>query len=102
MTGMSSTSAQIFVAGPRDPRTRRPARTYVGLILMSLMLTLAIQRVVIVGLATDYCVVETTSDARMLGFAVEVLADGIRAVDLRDGDAERALRRMRDAGGEIV
>ena len=47
MTGMSSTSAEIFVAGPRDLRTRRPARTYVGLILMSLMLTLAIQRVVI-------------------------------------------------------
>ena len=47
MTGMSSTSAQVFVAGPRDLRTRRPARTYVGLILMSLMLTLAIQRVVI-------------------------------------------------------
>jgi hypothetical protein len=47
MTGMSSTSAQIFVAGPRDLRTRRPARTCVGLILMSLMLTLAIQRVVI-------------------------------------------------------
>jgi hypothetical protein len=47
MTGMSSTSAQVFVAGPRDLRTRRPARTYVGLIMMSLMLTLAIQRVVI-------------------------------------------------------
>ncbi len=47
MTGMSTTSAEIFVAGPRDLRTRRPARTYVGLILMSLMLTLAIQRVVI-------------------------------------------------------
>jgi hypothetical protein len=47
MTGMSATSARIFVAGPRDLRTRRPAITYVGLILMSLMLTLAIQRVVI-------------------------------------------------------
>jgi nicotinamidase/pyrazinamidase len=57
---------------------------------------------VICGLATDYCVVETTSDARMLGFAVEVLADGIRAVDRHEGDGERALRRMRDAGAEIV
>jgi hypothetical protein len=44
---MSSTSAEIFVAGPRHLRTRRPARTYVGLILMSPMLTLAIQHVVI-------------------------------------------------------
>ncbi len=47
MTGMSSTPAQIFAAGPRDLRTRRAARTFVGLILMSLVLTLAIQRVVI-------------------------------------------------------
>jgi hypothetical protein len=46
MTGMSSTSAQIFVAGPRNLRTRRRVRTYVGLILMTLTLTFAIQRVV--------------------------------------------------------
>jgi nicotinamidase/pyrazinamidase len=61
-----------------------------------------IQRLVITGLATDYCVVETVADARMLGFEVDVIADGIRAVNLQPGDGDRAIRRMRDAGAELV
>jgi nicotinamidase/pyrazinamidase len=61
-----------------------------------------IERIVILGLATDYCVVETVSDARMLGFDVDVVAEGIRAVDLHPGDGDRAIRRMRDAGAELV
>ena len=62
----------------------------------------AVERVVIVGLATDYCVVETALDALRLGFATAVLAEGIRAVDLRPGDGDRALDRMRDAGAEVI
>lgn len=60
------------------------------------------RRVVVVGLATDYCVVETVTDARMLGFEVEVLADAIRAVDREPGDGERAITRMRDAGADVT
>jgi nicotinamidase/pyrazinamidase len=62
----------------------------------------AVERVVIVGLATDYCVVETALDALRLGFATAVLAEGIRAVDLRPGDGDRALDRMSDAGAEVI
>jgi hypothetical protein len=43
---MTSATSQIFVAGPRNRRTRRPARTVAGFVLMSLALTLGIQRVV--------------------------------------------------------
>jgi len=82
----------------RDPQS---GETYPTL-LEHLLRARGIERLVICGLAADYCVVETTSDARMLGFAVEVLAEGIRAVDLHEGDGERAIRRMRDAGAEIV
>jgi nicotinamidase/pyrazinamidase len=53
---------------------------------------------VIVGLATDYCVVETALDARRRGFAVTVPLAGVRAVDLNPGDGDRALERMREAG----
>jgi nicotinamidase/pyrazinamidase len=56
---------------------------------------------VVAGLATDYCVVETTLDAVRLGHATTVLLDGVRAVDLRAGDGERALERMRAAGAEL-
>lgn len=54
------------------------------------------------GLATDYCVVETVLDARRLGFAAEVVADAIRAVDLEPGDGDRAIERMREAGAVIA
>ena len=61
-----------------------------------------IRRVLVVGLATDYCVKATALDARALGFPTIVLTAGIRAVDLVPGDGERALAELRDAGVEMV
>ncbi|HMA88349.1 MAG TPA: nicotinamidase [Burkholderiales bacterium] len=57
-----------------------------------------VRRVVIGGLTTDYCVVNTVLDARAAGFDVLVLAHAIRAVDVRPGDGARALEAMRKAG----
>jgi nicotinamidase/pyrazinamidase len=57
-----------------------------------------IDRVVVVGLATDYCVKATALDARRLGFDTFLLTDAIAAVDLTDGDGERALTEMAEAG----
>ncbi|HRC61656.1 MAG TPA: isochorismatase family protein [Dehalococcoidia bacterium] len=57
-----------------------------------------IERIVIVGLATDYCVKETGLDAARLGFPATVVMDAIRAVDLEPGDGERALDALREAG----
>lgn len=59
-------------------------------------------RVVVVGLATDYCVKETVIDAARLGFETEVVAEGIRAVDLRPGDGDRAVEAMRKAGVKVL
>jgi nicotinamidase/pyrazinamidase len=61
-----------------------------------------ITRIVVCGLATDYCVVETVVDARTLGLAVEVITSGIRAVELAPSAGEMAIARMRDAGAELV
>ena len=55
-------------------------------------------KVVVVGLATDYCVSSTAIDAANLGFETEVLQDAIAAVDLKAGDADRALGAMSAAG----
>ena len=57
-----------------------------------------VERVVITGLATDYCVKETALDARRLGFPTTVIADAISAVNLEPGDGERALAAIREAG----
>lgn len=55
-----------------------------------------IQRIFIGGLATDYCVVETTQDALALGFAVVLLLDAMCAIDARAGEA--AIARMLQLG----
>ncbi len=60
-----------------------------------------IERVIVCGLATDYCVKATAIDAVSLGFATSVLARGIAAVDLAPGDGDRALDEMRASGVEI-
>jgi nicotinamidase/pyrazinamidase len=57
-----------------------------------------IERVVIAGLATDYCVKETAIDSATKGFATTVLTNAIRAVDLEAGDGDRAIDDMRKAG----
>jgi nicotinamidase/pyrazinamidase len=82
----------------RDPRTGEESPTG----LADLLRGRGVKKVVVVGLATDYCVKETAIDAARLGFATTVLREGIRAVDLQPGDGERALEAMRQAGAEIV
>jgi nicotinamidase/pyrazinamidase len=70
--------------------------------LDELLRSRGVERLAICGLATDYCVLETALDARMLGYPVVVLRSMIRAVDLEPGDGERALSRMLDAGAELA
>ncbi len=57
-----------------------------------------IRRLIVGGLATDYCVKATALDARKAGFEVFLLTDAIRAVDVQPGDGDRALAEMRAAG----
>jgi nicotinamidase/pyrazinamidase len=61
-----------------------------------------IDRVTIVGLATDYCVKNTALDALRHGFEVTVDSAGVRGVDVRKGDSERALEELRAAGAEVT
>jgi nicotinamidase/pyrazinamidase len=56
----------------------------------------------VLGLATDYCVKATALDAVELGFAVTLVADACRAVELHPGDGARALDQLRAAGVRIV
>lgn len=61
-----------------------------------------VERVVVAGLATDYCVKNTVLDALANGFETVVVADAVRGVDLPPGSAGEALAEMRDAGARIV
>ena len=57
---------------------------------------------VVAGLATDYCVKNTVLDALAEGFDVTVVSDAVRGVDVNEGDSERALAEMADAGARIA
>jgi nicotinamidase/pyrazinamidase len=61
-----------------------------------------VRRLFVGGLATDYCVKATVLDARRQGLDVVVLADAVRAVDVKAGDGERALEEMRGAGARLA
>jgi nicotinamidase/pyrazinamidase len=82
----------------RDPMSGQTEPTRLGRILRERK----IERVVVGGLATDYCVLESVLDARRLGLGVEVPTGAIRAVDLEPGDGDRALERMREAGATLA
>jgi len=82
----------------RDPLTGATVPTE----LDGLLRGRGIRRVVICGLATDYCVRATALDAVAMGYRTSVLVGGVRAVDLRPGDGAGALAQLVDAGVELV
>ncbi len=61
-----------------------------------------IEQIVVVGLATDYCVKATALDGKTAGFDVQLMTDAVRSVDLAAGDGQRALAEVDAAGVELV
>jgi nicotinamidase/pyrazinamidase len=77
----------------RDPVTGAAAPTQ-----LQSLLDPSIQRLVVVGLAGDYCVKETALDGIRLDYVVEVPLAMTRFVELEVGDTDRAVEEMRSAG----
>jgi nicotinamidase/pyrazinamidase len=82
----------------RDPERGTESAT----LLERMLRTSRVERLVILGLATDYCVKETALDAAARRFSATVVEDAIRAVDLRPGDGTRAIDAIREAGADLV
>ena len=61
-----------------------------------------VRSLAVCGLATDYCVKFTALDAVAEGFAVTLVGDAARGVDLRRGDVAAAVEQMRTAGVRVV
>lgn len=59
---------------------------------------LHVHRLFVGGLATDYCVLNTVRDGLRRNYAVVLLIDAIRAVNVHPGDGEQALAEMQRLG----
>jgi nicotinamidase/pyrazinamidase len=70
--------------------------------LETLLRERGVEHLFVTGLATDYCVKNTVLDALREGFAVTVVEDAVRGVEVTEGDSERALQEMREAGAMVV
>jgi nicotinamidase/pyrazinamidase len=77
-----------------DPTTGERSSTGLDELLRSR----GIERVVVLGLATDYCVKETALDAVRLGYDTTLVQDGVRPVEVEPGDGRRAVEAMAEAG----
>jgi nicotinamidase/pyrazinamidase len=88
-----------------DKGTDRDTEGYSGFqdtTLGDLLRERGIDRVTVVGLATDYCVKNTALDALREGLEVTVDSDAVRGVDVHEGDSERALDELREAGATVT
>lgn len=63
---------------------------------------LQVQRLFVGGLATDYCVLNTVRDGLQHGYAVLLLTDAIRAVNVQPHDGEAAVGEMRRRGARAI
>ncbi len=66
--------------------------------LADLLSKAGVTRLVVVGIATDYCVRSTVLDARKHGYPATVIENAVRAVNLQPGDGDRAVEEMLGAG----
>ena len=82
----------------RDPTTGATSATE----LDGLLRAANVDSVVVVGLATDYCVKATAIDAVRLGYRAAVMTDAIAAVDVEPGDGQRALDELGSAGVALL
>lgn len=60
-----------------------------------------IEEIHVLGLATDYCVKFTVLDGLQEQFAVTLIQDATRGVNLQEGDVDRAIAEMQGAGARV-
>lgn len=83
----------VVVSKGRD-RAREAYSGFSGTALEESLRAAGVAQLYVGGLATDYCVLETVRDALRLGFAVGLLRDATRAVNLENEDGAKAEAEM--------
>jgi nicotinamidase/pyrazinamidase len=92
----------VIVVSKADTREADAYSAFNGTTLASQLRERGVKRVAVCGLATDYCVLSTVTDALDEGFETLVVPEAMRAVDVQPGDGRRALDRMVARGAIAV
>jgi nicotinamidase/pyrazinamidase len=93
--------AQAHVISKATERCGDAYSAFAGTALLPLLRDLAVKRLFVGGLATDYCVHATVIDARTHGYEVVLLADAIRGVNAEPGDVTGAIKDMLQQGASL-
>jgi len=93
---------QVFLKGTRSVDDGYSAFEATNANLEQYLKDHAVNEIYITGLATDYCVLQSSLYARAKGFRAFVVTDGVAAVDVNAGDGDRALEKMKKAGVTLV
>lgn len=73
-----------------------------GLALTDSLRSRGVRTIYVGGLATDYCVKCSVTDALRNGFEAVLLTDAIRGIDVAAGDVARAIDAMRAEGARLA
>jgi nicotinamidase/pyrazinamidase len=99
--GLEATKVQLVIRKGSDPN-QDAYSCFQGTRLANILRDKGVNRVVICGLATDYCVRATAHDALQEGFKVLIAEDAIRGVEVHAGDCQRAIEALRQAGAQMI
>ena len=98
---LDASNIQVIIT--KGSRPERDAYSgFDGTDLARILRDRGVRRVVVCGLATDYCVSATARDALKEGFEVLVPEDAIRGVEVSPGDSQRAVETLKKAGARFI
>jgi nicotinamidase/pyrazinamidase len=86
----------------RDDYSALHAGNEAGTLMPDFLRQEGVRHLYLCGLATDYCVRQTALEGLRRDFAITVLVDAVRGVDLQPGDSERALAEIKAAGARFA
>ena len=87
----------VIISKGTDPK-KEAYSGFEGTDLLEVLNRNGAKKLVVCGLATDYCVKGTAEDALRFGFETFVVLDCVKGVDANAGDSERALEHLKSLG----
>ena len=94
-------SDAIIISKGTDPK-KEAYSGFQGTDLAETLRRRGVKRVVVGGLATDYCVKATVLDAAKEGFAAVLVLDAARGVNIPAGTADQAVAEMKASGAQVI